>query len=119
MAINCAVICPCWQIRAACCARNAERHCCAKSGRRRFHSGKLTTGNSRRWPRRRTISSDFDMRAILHILTKTNDDLAAAVIAAQRAQPDARVNVVDLTAPEPDYDALLEAIFAADAVSVW
>ena len=59
------------------------------------------------------------MRAVLHIVTRPNDTLAAAIIATQRKQPEAQVKVADLTAPEPDYSALLEAIFAADSVSVW
>ena len=59
------------------------------------------------------------MRAVLHIVTRPNDTLAAAVIAAQRKREGTQVKVVDLTTPEPDYAALLEAIFAADSISVW
>ena len=59
------------------------------------------------------------MRAILHIVTRQNDTLAAAVLATRRMQEETQVKVVDLTAPEPDYSALLEAIFTADSVSVW
>jgi hypothetical protein len=59
------------------------------------------------------------MPAVLHIVTRPNDALAAAVIATQRKREGAQVKVVDLTTPEPDYSALLEAIFAADSISVW
>ena len=59
------------------------------------------------------------MRAVLHIVTRANDALAAAIIATQQKRPEARVKVVDLTAPEPDYAKLLEEIFAADSVAVW
>lgn len=59
------------------------------------------------------------MRAILHILTKPGDSMANEVIAEHQNQPDLGVNVVDLAAQEPDYDKLLEDIFAADSVAVW
>ena len=59
------------------------------------------------------------MAAILHILTQAPDSLAQEVISRQARQPDAKVEVVDLTQPEPDYAELLEKIFAADSVAVW
>ncbi len=59
------------------------------------------------------------MRQILHILTQTNDPLAAQTIAAQRQQPDHQVRVADLTVPEADYRALLQEIFSADSIEVW
>ena len=59
------------------------------------------------------------MRVILHILTKPNDPLPGGVIETQQKRPDAQVIVVDLTAPEPDYEKLLEEIFAADSIAVW
>ena len=59
------------------------------------------------------------MRAVLHIVTRANDALAAAAIATQQKRPEAQVKVVDLTAEEPDYAKLLEEIFAADSVAVW
>jgi len=59
------------------------------------------------------------MRIVLHILTQADDSLAEEIIARQREQPDQEVNVVDLTAAEPDYGRLLEEIFAADSVAVW
>jgi hypothetical protein len=58
-------------------------------------------------------------RTVLHIVTRTDDALAVEVIAAQRTQPELEVGAVDLTAPGPDYENLLEKIFAADSVSVW
>jgi len=59
------------------------------------------------------------MPAVLHIVTRANDALAAAAIATQQKRPEAQVKVVDLTAEEPDYAKLLEEIFAADSVAVW
>ena len=59
------------------------------------------------------------MRKMLHILTQPEDKLAAKIIEQQGTQPDCRVEVVDLSAPEPDYDDLLVKIFAADSVAVW
>ena len=59
------------------------------------------------------------MRVVLHILTRPDDTLAREVIAGQRGQPGQEVNVVDLTAAEPDYTRLLQEIFAADSIAVW
>jgi len=59
------------------------------------------------------------MRVVLHILTRPNDTLAQEVIARQREQQDEEVNVVDLTAAEPDYARLIQGIFAADSAAVW
>jgi hypothetical protein len=59
------------------------------------------------------------MRSILHIQSDTTDARAEAAIAAQRALADVRVDVVDLRPGTPDYNALLDCIFAADAVAVW
>ena len=59
------------------------------------------------------------MHAILHILTRPEDELTSAVIAGQRALPDTTVEVADLTLAAPDYDAVVEKIFAADSVQVW
>jgi len=59
------------------------------------------------------------MRVVLHILTRPNDRLAQEVIARQREQQDQEVNVVDLTAAEPDYARLIQEIFAADSAAVW
>jgi hypothetical protein len=60
------------------------------------------------------------MRKILHILTKPQDDLAEAIIAAHQSQkPNRPVIVFDLTGAEPDYRALLESIFKADSILVW
>ncbi len=59
------------------------------------------------------------MRAVLHILTRAEDPLPAKIIRHQQGLPEHRIEVVDLTVPAPDYEALLEKIFAADSVSVW
>jgi len=59
------------------------------------------------------------MRVVLHILTQPDETLAQEVISRQREQQDQEVNVVDLTAAEPDYARLVQEIFAADSVAVW
>jgi len=59
------------------------------------------------------------MPVVLHIVTTPDDTLAAGMIAKQQEQPGAQVEVVDLTAPQPDFARLLEAIFAADSIAVW
>lgn len=63
------------------------------------------------------------MRTILHVLTAPADDLVAGLIQQQQTQAGAAgfiVQVADLaTAEPPNYDALLDQIFAADSISVW
>jgi hypothetical protein len=59
------------------------------------------------------------MRVALHILTRPDDTLAREIIGRQREQPDQEVNVVDLTASEPDYARLVQEIFASDSIAVW
>ena len=59
------------------------------------------------------------MRSLLHIMTKTEDPFVKEVIQRQSTQPDCRVEIVDMNAEEPDYEALLEKIFTADSVQVW
>ena len=58
------------------------------------------------------------MRTILHILTRPEDELTREVIARQRALPETSVEVVELTDAMPNYDALVEKIFAADSIEV-
>lgn len=60
------------------------------------------------------------MRRILHVMMQTEPPAVARVIQDwQRRQPGLEVQVVDLTAEEPDYAALLEAVFAADVIETW
>ena len=59
------------------------------------------------------------MGKILVIVTHKNDPHNDAVIAQEQFLPEHQVKIVDLTAGEPDYRALLEEIFAADSVQVW
>ena len=59
------------------------------------------------------------MRRVLHIFTATEKTFAEEIAARQRRQPDLHVEVIDLTAPEPDYQALLNKIFENDSVQVW
>ena len=75
--------------------------------------------NSLDSPRTATTSFVSDMRAVLHVITKPEDTFAREIISRQTSQRDAKVEVVDLTQPEPDYAALLMKIFAADSVTVW
>jgi hypothetical protein len=59
------------------------------------------------------------MRSVLHILTQPDDALARELIALQKKIAGNKVEVADLTLPEPDYKALLEKIFTADSVESW
>ena len=59
------------------------------------------------------------MRHVLHILTRLDDAWAHEVMGRQQSQAGNKVEVVDLTLPEPDYKALLEKIFAAESVETW
>jgi hypothetical protein len=59
------------------------------------------------------------MRNVLHILTKTDQTLAAQIIKTQGELPEVRVQVVDLTKPDADYQVLLEVLFEAGSVQVW
>ncbi|MBI5385899.1 MAG: hypothetical protein HZA90_14570 [Verrucomicrobia bacterium] len=58
------------------------------------------------------------MRQILHVLTKPSDGVTTDLIRRQSQQPETNVTVVDLTQPEPDYDRLVERVFAADSIMV-
>ncbi len=67
-----------------------------------------------------TSSCDSEpMRKILHVLTRENDSVACELISRQRAQPDCELETVDLTTGQPDYEDLLQRVFAADSVAVW
>ena len=59
------------------------------------------------------------MRTLLHLITQPEDVLARETSARQQLLPDTRVDVVDLTQPNPDYDALVDKIFTANSVQVW
>ncbi len=59
------------------------------------------------------------MPRVLHILTRPNDALAREIIARQRESRRDGIEVVDLTKPGPDYNELLDQIFAADSVESW
>jgi hypothetical protein len=58
------------------------------------------------------------MRTILHILTQPEDDVTRQLIERQRALSDTTVEVVSLSNPSPDYEQLVEKIFAADSIAV-
>jgi hypothetical protein len=59
------------------------------------------------------------MARILHILTRRDDSLAREIIELQKASQLDEVQVVDLTKANPDYNCLLEAIFASDSMESW
>lgn len=59
------------------------------------------------------------MRQLLHIVTKPNDDLASSMVESERSLPNTKVEVVDLTKPDPDYNQLVQKIFTADSIQVW
>ena len=59
------------------------------------------------------------MRTVLHIISRQEETFARQLIARQKEQHELKVEVVDLTQPEPDYTAVLEKIFAADSIAVW
>jgi hypothetical protein len=59
------------------------------------------------------------MRHVLHIVTKTNDAVAEAVVSNQKSLPQTKMEVVDLTGEQPDYTDLVKKIFAADSIQVW
>jgi hypothetical protein len=59
------------------------------------------------------------MRTILHIRTRPEDELVRELVERQRALPETKVEVVSLASPSPDYDGLIDAIFAADSVEVF
>jgi hypothetical protein len=50
---------------------------------------------------------------ILAIITRPNDNFARELIAHEQPA------TFDLTAPDPDYDLLLDQIFTADSVQVF
>lgn len=59
------------------------------------------------------------MPKLLHILTKPKDELVNRLLQVQESQPNFEVVVVDLTAPEPDYEALVRNVFEADSIATW
>jgi hypothetical protein len=59
------------------------------------------------------------MRAILHILTRPEDVWAGEIIARQKTNAESNVEVVDLNAGPPDYQAVVRKVFQADSVQVW
>jgi hypothetical protein len=59
------------------------------------------------------------MPRVLHILTRPDDALPCELMAWQKNAAGDKVEVVDLTLPEPDYKALLRKVFAAESVQSW
>lgn len=58
-------------------------------------------------------------RRVLLVLTQTLQPLNDIVTQVERSFPDCQTEVVDLTGERPDYDRLLQAIYASDSVQVW
>lgn len=65
-----------------------------------------------------TVYCVSKMKKVLHVLTREGDELAEAIVAADREAGEG-IEVVRLTVTEVDYQQLLEAIFAADSVQSW
>jgi hypothetical protein len=59
------------------------------------------------------------MRRVLHIVTRPEDALSLRLMELEREEGRSRITRVDLTTPEPDYEALLERVFEADSIQVW
>jgi hypothetical protein len=59
------------------------------------------------------------MASILHILTQPDDSFARKILECQSQGPEKTVVVVELTRPDPDYEALLDRILEADSIQVW
>ncbi|MBN8247180.1 MAG: hypothetical protein J0L84_07020 [Verrucomicrobia bacterium] len=55
----------------------------------------------------------------LHLLTAPPDPWLQALLESLRMRPDLAVDVVDLSAGEPDYARLVDAVFAADSIATW
>lgn len=55
----------------------------------------------------------------LHILTRPADELVTTLLERERSAGQAKIEVVDLTQPNPDYGALVDRVFAADSVVTW
>jgi len=55
----------------------------------------------------------------LHLLTSPPDPVVQGILDTLRKDAAVDLEVVDLNAPDVDYTAVLEKIFAADNVSTW
>ena len=55
----------------------------------------------------------------LHILTSPPDEYVQRLLESLRRDPGLRVETADLNVDAPDYDALVESIFAADSIATW
>ena len=66
-----------------------------------------------------TSEANTRPRRLLHVLTGPAPALVQDLAAAGRQSESAEVTIIELTAEGADYDALLDAVFAADTVTVW
>lgn len=65
------------------------------------------------------MCSDFKKRQILHIMTRPFDEVSEMIVHAQQQDQRSVVQVISLAEELPDYNALLDAAFAADSIHVW
>jgi hypothetical protein len=77
------------------------------------------TRNSRNSPPTPITFFISEMRTVLHIFTRPENELALEVVAKQQALAEVKIEVADLTATDVNYDDLIEKIFSADSVEVW
>lgn len=59
------------------------------------------------------------MKIQLHIVTRPLEASKVELLEAICREPSLEVRVVDLTASQPDYRDLVEAIFTANSVVTW
>ena len=56
---------------------------------------------------------------ILHLLTRPEDSIAREVIQHQKSNPELTLLIIDLNTRDPDYSAVVTAVFDSDSVQVW
>ncbi|MSU31579.1 MAG: hypothetical protein EXS25_02745 [Pedosphaera sp.] len=59
------------------------------------------------------------MPSLLHILNAPSDPFVEAIIAEQKGGSTHQVTVIDLTAADPDFAALVELVFQSDSIQCW
>jgi hypothetical protein len=55
----------------------------------------------------------------LHVLTAPPDEFTRTLLDALKRSPSVELTVADLTGATPDYDRLVEQIFASDSIASW
>ena len=59
------------------------------------------------------------MPTLLHILNAPSNDWVESIIAEQKGCSTNQVTVIDLTADDPDFAALVELVFQSDSIQCW